>query len=50
MGAKKKMPQLKKAIKPQIESEGHRIKDEIASFTDEVERYREKFLAEPVRP
>eukprot|EP00966_Prymnesium_polylepis_P231205 5350462-Prymnesium_polylepis.1 len=36
VSAKKAMPALRKAIKPQIESHGSRIKEEINAFTDEV--------------
>lgn len=36
LASKKAMPSLRKAIKPQIEQHGGRIKDEIAAFTDEA--------------
>ena len=46
--SKKKLPILRKAIKPQIEAEGSRISEEIKEFEEEVEQYREKFLQEPI--
>ena len=45
--AKKKVPALRKAIRPAIEAETLRITDEIREFEANMETYREKFLVEP---
>ena len=47
MASKKKAPQLRKSIRPLMESEAGRIADSIKEFETNVEQYRKTFRTKP---
>ena len=46
--AKKKAPQLRKSIRPLMETEANRIAENIKDFEANVEQYRDRFSSQPV--